>query len=219
MYSRVRPRIDTDFLQIAGAFLQMLHLLSSYDKKLFLYLNGLHDQVLDGVMYHASDPWCWLPLYCWIAVFLLVRYRKLAFYFYAWLGLLLGVSDQLSSHVMKPWFQRLRPSHEPGLQPLVHLSPAGPGGLYGFVSGHATNTFALAFFLALTLPSNFRPLKCLLFAWAALVAYSRIYNGVHYPGDILGGMLLGAVVAYGCYRLFTYFLGTYILGWKRFFDK
>lgn len=196
----------------------MLLQLRTLDQQLFLYLNGLHCESLDGVMYRVSDPWTWLPLYIWLVVYIWWKTKRFAYYIFFYIVLLLAASDQLSSHVIKPWVGRLRPSHVPALEPLIHLSPAGPGGLYSFVSGHATNTFALAFFLVWVLPAKHRWLKWMLVAWAALVSYSRIYNGVHYPGDILGGILLAALLAWMFYRVFRYFLGSYIIFWKRRFD-
>ena len=81
----------------------------------------------------------------------------------------------------------------------------------GFVSGHACNSWALAVFVWVTLSPGYRRLRQALLLWAGLISYSRIYNGVHYPGDVLGGALLGAFLGYGFARLFGYFFGTWLL--------
>lgn len=180
----------------------MWHNLQQLDEQLFLYLNGKHNGFFDFLMYWASNQFIWIPMYAWLVVLLWRRLGKAALYYYLFIAVLLVLSDQLSSHLIKELVRRPRPSHAPGLIGLVHLSAAGPGGLYGFVSGHAANSFALATFLLLTLPAGFRRIKYGLIAWASLVSYSRIYNGVHYPGDVLGGMLLGVLLAAGLAGIF-----------------
>lgn len=107
----------------------------------------------------------------------------------------IALCDQTASGLLKNTVQRLRPSHDPALMNLVHLSKAGPGGLYGYASSHAANVFGLATFLCFVLDHKFRILKYWMFVWATLVAYSRIYNGVHYPGDVITGIVIG--VGYG----------------------
>ena len=118
-------------------------------------------------------------------------------------GIVITLCDQTASGLLKNIVQRLRPSNEPTLAGLVHLSKAGPGGLYGFVSSHAANVFGLATFLFFVLDNQFKPLKYWLFIWAILVSYSRIYNGVHYPGDIVVGAFIG--IGYGYLMAKAYF--------------
>ena len=117
---------------------------------------------------------------------------------------LIATSDQISSDLIKNTVKRLRPSHEASLQGLIHLSKAGAGGQYGFISSHASNAFALFMFLSLILPRSYRPLKYTLFFWASLVAYSRIYNGVHYPGDVVVAALFGSLLAWLFSSLYLY---------------
>lgn len=197
----------------------MLQNLGRLDQKLFLLLNSKHNAFFDVVMYWASDQFFWIPFYLGLAVFLFRRLGKAVYYYYFCIALLITTSDQLSSNLIKNWIRRPRPSHVPELSGMIHLSKAGPGGLYGFVSGHAANSFALAVFLVLTLPAVYNWLKHGMVAWALLVSYSRIYNGVHYPGDVLGGMLLGVLLAFVYSRFFEYFIGAYLLAMRKFTDR
>jgi len=178
----------------------MLDYLNKLDTALFLFLNGNHNALFDVLMYWASDRFIWIPLYVFIIYLLIKQYGKSGIYITLTLIALIVLSDQISSHLIKNTLvMRLRPSHEPTLEGLVHLSKAGKGGLYGFVSSHAANTFALATFLFYFFSPSLRWLNYTILAWATMVSYSRIYNGVHYPADILAaiplGVLLGCLVA------------------------
>jgi undecaprenyl-diphosphatase len=189
----------------------MLRKLEDLDTRLFLLLNEKHDALFDLIMYWASNQYVWIPLYLWL-IFLFYRsFGKGVLYYLFWIVLLEVTSDQLSSHLIKNWACRPRPSHVASLIPYIHLSAAGPGGEYGFVSGHACNAFALAIFLIITLPRDFNRLKWLMIGWALLVSYSRIYNGVHYPGDVLGGVLLGSLLGWATGRLFGMFVNVYLI--------
>ena len=197
----------------------MLEYLQRLDEKLFLFLNGHHNGFFDVLMYFASDQYVWVPFYVFLAVYLFTRFRKIAFFYCFFMVLLVITTDQLSAGVIKDLVQRPRPSHVPALEHLIHLSPAGPGGLYGFTSNHAANTFGLAFFFVFTLPPGYKYLKLSLLSWAALVSYSRIYNGVHYPGDVLGGILVGLLSALLMAKLLRRVTADYLIYIGRLVDK
>jgi undecaprenyl-diphosphatase len=173
----------------------MLERLEALDRAAFLALNGLHAPWADAVMLAVSHPVFWVPLYLFFLFLLQQRYgwRELAWAVPV-IALMVLFSDKGSVVLFKETVQRLRPCHEPLLQGLVHLVPEGCGGRYGFVSSHASNHFAIAAFMAGALRGSPRWATGVLILWAALVAYSRIYLGVHYPGDVLAGGLYGGLV-------------------------
>ena len=182
----------------------MIDSLNKLDTSLFLWLNGQHNTFFDPVMYWFSDKLIWIPMYLLIAFFIIRNYKKQGILILIFVGIVILSCDQTASHLIKNAVLRLRPSHEPAVAGLIHLSKAGPGGLYGFASSHAANVFGLALFLYFVLDNWFKWLKYWLFAWAFLVSYSRIYNGVHYPGDVIGGAAIGFFLGWAVAKLYLY---------------
>ena len=176
-----------------------------FDQWLFLFLNGLHHPVLDGFMKAISDRWIWIPLYLILLYFVIRTYGLKSIYILISIGLLITLTDQLSVHLFKNTVQRLRPCHDPLIQPLVHLVDGHCGGSYGFVSSHASNVFALAVFFGNLMKKKGHMWMYFLLVWAAVVSYSRIYLGVHYPLDIICGGLLGGFLALAVFRGLGYF--------------
>lgn len=174
--------------------------IASWDQELFLYLNALHNDSLDPIMIWISGKLTWLPFYVIILAFIIWHFKKRTLLILVGIALTILFADQLASGLMKPLFGRLRPCHDPALEGLVYLAK-GCGGQYGFVSSHAANTFGVAMFLWLTF-KNLYQWVAIMFIWAAIVSYSRIYLGVHYPLDIIVGGLVGALCAWFVYWLF-----------------
>ena len=163
------------------------------DMELFLFLNSFHNSFFDMIMSVISMKYVWLLLYAFVAFLIIRKYKlKTGLLLILFFGLLIFLSDQTSVHFFKNVFQRLRPCYNPEIESLVHTVKM-PGGKYGFVSSHATNAFAFAF-LSLMLIKN-KTYTTLIIIWAIIVSYSRIYLGVHYPGDILGGAALGLLIS------------------------
>lgn len=160
------------------------------DKKILLWLNSFHSPGADSVMILMTKTIFWLPLYIVLAYLLFKRFKVEGWFVLAAAGLSILLADQITSGFMKPFFARLRPSQEPDLVGLIHLVNGYKGGLYGFASSHAANTFAIAF-LIWRVFKDISPWTALLFLWAFVMSYTRIYLGVHYPGDILVGALVG----------------------------
>lgn len=179
----------------------MLETLNQWDTQLFLFLNGLHSPFLDRVMWFISGKIQWLPLYLIILGILIYRFRWKTVWILLAVAMLITMSDQASVHLFKNTLERLRPCHQTEIAQLIHLVNDYCGGMYGFVSSHASNSFAVAVFTGLLIQNRYYWTGILF--WASLVGYSRIYLGVHFPGDIIGGALLGSLLALGLYRIIT----------------
>ena len=180
----------------------MLEQLIGYDQKLFLALNGMHAPLFDFIMYWLSNKLIWIPLYVWLLYHMLILNRANSWLIILSVALLITLTDQVSVQLFKETFQRLRPCHEPALEGLVRILNGHCGGSYGFVSSHACNTAGVAVFSGMLLRNRFRWLLPAMISWSLLISYSRIYLGVHYPGDVVAGFLVGAIIGFLIYRLF-----------------
>jgi undecaprenyl-diphosphatase len=177
----------------------MLQVLDKIDRIIFLYLNGMNTPLSDQIWYTITNIPTWIPLYLLILMAVIWHFRWDAIWVIASLLLVVLLSDQFTSSFMKPFFGRLRPCHEPEWSHLVHVVKYC-GGKFAFASGHAANSFGIATFVFLIFRFKSSWIK-LLFLWAALVAYSRIMMGVHYPGDIIAGAAIGIFFGWLVYRL------------------
>jgi len=170
------------------------------DKELFLFLNSFYNDFMDTIMLMITRKETWIPLYLTIIFFFIKNYKSKAVLILILLGLTVAASDQISV-LIKESVQRLRPVYEPSIEHLVH-NVFRKGGLHGFVSSHATNMFAIFVFTSRIFKN--RNYFLLMFFWALVISYSRIYAGVHYPLDVLGGAILGWAIASLMYKLMMF---------------
>ncbi len=181
----------------------MIEWLIDIDTQLFLFLNGIHSPTFDTLMFRISGNLIWAPLYIGILYLLFNKYGLKGLWLLLGIALVVTLADQISVHFFKNVFERLRPCHNPEIKELVH-TVSRCGGKYGFVSSHAANTFGVAMFLHLVLSKKWFSIS--IFLWASLVSYSRIYLGVHYPGDIIVGALLGLTLGKVVHSLYTFII-------------
>lgn len=179
------------------------------DTSLTLFFNQMGQPWLDPIVMVLTKPLTWTPFYALLLLVLIMRLRStelsMGERFKAIILILIGaalcilVADQVASHLCKPLFQRLRPTHEPSLDGIVRIVMGYHGGLYSFFSSHAANTCALAVYLSLIIRR--RPITALLILYVAINCWTRLYLGAHYVSDILVGLIFGALVGYLIARL------------------
>jgi undecaprenyl-diphosphatase len=163
------------------------------DRELFLFLNNAGSEALDPIMIVMSHRGSWIPFYALLLYFIYRQYGKRTYLFLFTVSICVFLTDKFSVY-MKNLFQRYRPCHNLELHDMVRFVD-GCGGQFGFVSSHAANTFGLAVFLTYFMRSKYPWIGYVMFTWALLVSYSRIYLAAHYPLDIIGGFIIGIIAA------------------------
>ena len=180
--------------------MELIDLLKSWDKELLLYLNGFHSPVWDYSMTLFTLTPTWLLFYGLILITIIKKYENKSILIMVAIVILILCADQLSG-ILKHTIQRLRPSNDPSMKQLVRCF-FEKGGEFGFVSAHAANAFSFATFSILLFRN--KRYTAFILPWAAFIAYTRVYLGVHYPGDIIGGALLGTIVGVIIYKLLIF---------------
>ncbi len=190
----------------------MIDKLIHIDTEILLAINGWHAPWADTLMWIISAKATWIPLYVLLIGLLVWRYRKPAMTGVKWLqrvpacvvmivviAMAVGAADFIASGILKDLVARPRPTRVPELEGVLHLVNGYRSGQYGFVSSHAANTMACGLLFSLIWRNKIA--TCGLMLWVAANCYSRMYLGVHYPTDIMGGLMVGALVAVGAYHV------------------
>jgi undecaprenyl-diphosphatase len=180
----------------------LLRYLLDIDNKMLLWVNAHNTPFWDEVMLAFSERFFWIPFYAALVLLIIYKFRKRSFLILIVITLMIIAADQFSSHLLKPLVGRLRPCYDESLMHLLHLIK-DCGGRYGFISSHASNSFGAAMMVWLLFRKYFR-YSWLMFVWAAVVSYSRIYLGVHFPSDIIAGMFCGLIFGYISFRLYGF---------------
>jgi len=188
----------------------MIDQLINYDKELFLFLNGLGTPTWDGFWMFITNKYYAIPLYAFLLILILKTHKKKEIFFTLVLvALLITITDQTANLFKKTLFLRLRPCHTADLIEHMRLVKSYCGGQFGYFSGHASNAMALATFIGLVLQKHYKYLIFILLFWAAFVGYSRIYIGVHFPGDVLTGMIVGGIYGGIIFKLRQFLIKKY----------
>jgi len=189
----------------------MFEELIQLDKELFLFLNGLGNSNWDGFWMFATNKLSSIPLYF---ILLILTYKQLGLrktlVVLLAVTILILVTDQLANF-FKYGVQRLRPCYDQDVSTIMRLVKNSCGGRFGYFSAHAANSFAVAFFFTFILRSKFKYIGFILIFWALMVAYSRIYIGVHFPLDVLTGALVGLIFSWVFAKLYIFALHKFQL--------
>lgn len=207
MYSKSQFNFGTKPTEYPmDCFYDFISLLSEADRIILLAANSLHTPTLDSLMWEISRKWTWVPLYILLSAFVFRKYNTAGgIVCLLIIAAMITATDQTCAGIIRPVVCRLRPSSPDNpLSSLLHLVNDYRGGRFGFPSCHAANNFALALFLSLLFKN--RLFTIAIISWSLLVSYSRIYLGVHYPSDILGGLLIGALFAILSHSIMAYSL-------------
>jgi len=187
----------------------MIDQLLELDRELFLYLNNLGSETWDDLWLIITNKLTFIPLYALLLYFIYKKYGlKPLLLMVLVISVMITFTDQITN-VFKDGFMRARPCRADGVSDLARFV-AERCGKYGFFSGHSSNSMAAAVFGGLILRPYFKNLIFILLLWSFIVAYSRIYVGVHYPLDIICGMTFGALSGFMFYKLAKYLIKRYL---------
>lgn len=187
----------------------MLEHIIQIDKEIFIAINqGLSNPFFDWLLPILRNPFTWAPLYLFLIIFLIKHYGKTGMLIVACILLNFGISDGVSSHLIKKNVKRIRPCNDIEFKQDVNIRVRCGSG-FSFTSSHATNHFAMAVFLIILFYRKWKPVLYLALSWAFIISISQIYVGVHYPFDILCGAILGSLIGFINGNLFRRFVPSF----------
>lgn len=174
-----------------------------FERDWFLALNGSDSIFLDNVFWTITGRYIWIPMILLLLFMFFYKSRwqegALLTVFFV---LVFVACDQVASSIFKETFQRLRPTHHSDFKDIVDIVRGYRSGGYSFISGHATNSFGIAVFLSLVFKSRWLTIP--VYIWAMLNAYSRVYLGLHFISDILAGAIIGTLLGWLIYRIYSW---------------
>lgn len=182
---------------------KLYELFLKVDYFLWYYLNAIwHNSFLDAVIPYFRNQWTWAPLYLFLLIFMPLNFKRKGVMWLVFFLMTFAFADYLSGGLLKPYFQRIRPCNNPYLINVVHtIVPCGSG--FSFPSSHAANHFGLAVFMGATLKNVSKWIWPVVILWAILIAYAQVYVGVHFPGDVIGGAILGGICGIATSKVFN----------------
>ncbi len=188
--------------------LSIFQQIKDIDQALFYQINGVwHHPVLDAVLPWTRHSNNWIPLYIGLLgwLFYQIGWKTLKWLLFALINV--GLTDQISSSVFKPFFHRLRPCNDPALVGKTRLLLDQCAGGFSFTSSHAANHFGIAMFIFMTWGVTQKNYTRFFFMWAGVIAFAQIYVGVHYPLDIIGGTIIGLISGFTMSKAYLKFAG------------
>ena len=185
----------------------MIEYLDKIDKILLLILNGNGDPYWDKFMWIYTGRFVWLPLLLTFLIYIYNKGWKEGTFMLLTIALVILLCDQISSSFFKPFFERPRPSRQEELDYVLNIVNGYRGGKFGFISSHAANSFGFAVFTSLIIRKRLYTISFIF--WAMITSYSRVYLGVHFPGDILAGAMLGVLIGYLMYQFYEFMRITF----------
>lgn len=180
--------------------MEIIETIKQWDIDTFLYLNSFHNTFWDYCMSIFTTTQTWVLFYMTVLLFIFKKHHKKSLLIVIGIIILVTLADQ-GAGIFKEAFERLRPSHDPEIAPIAH-NFMKKGGLYSFVSAHASNAFSFAVFSSLLFKN--RLYSFFVYPWALLIAYTRIYLGLHYPADIICGAMLGGIIGWFVFRILLF---------------
>ena len=178
--------------------------IKQFDYRLFAKMNGQwHTPFLDNFLPFIREPFVWVPFYFFLVLFAVINFKVKGWLWVLFLIINVGLSDFMSSRLIKDNFLRLRPCHDPFLAGQVRFLVSYCPESSSFTSSHAVNHFAAAMFIFTTFRKTISPAWALLFLWAAAISYAQVYVGVHFPFDVFCGTIVGLILGYIPAKIFN----------------